>query len=62
MGTTETSQGPLITTDLDAFGTPGVVVEVDPETAAELGAFEETALSEEDAWDAAVEGEGTADA
>ena len=32
--------------------TPGVVTEVDPETAAELGAFEEDALTEADAWEA----------
>ncbi len=32
--------------------TPGVVIEVDPETAAELGAFEEEALTEADAWEA----------
>lgn len=32
--------------------TPGVVIEVDPETAAELSAFEEDALTEADAWEA----------
>lgn len=32
--------------------TPGVVVEVDAGEAESLGAFEETALSEADAWDA----------
>ena len=31
---------------------PGVVVELDAREAEELGAFEETALTEADAWDA----------
>lgn len=31
---------------------PGVVVELDATAAEELGAFEETALSESDAWEA----------
>jgi hypothetical protein len=31
---------------------PGVVVELDADAAEALGAFEETALSEADAWDA----------
>lgn len=32
---------------------PGVVIEVDPQDATDLGAFEETALSEEDALESA---------
>jgi hypothetical protein len=43
-------QFPLYSHNLDDLDTPGVIVEVDPATAEELGAFEETALSEEDAW------------
>lgn len=39
------------------LNTPGVVVEVSKEEAAELGAFEETALSEEDALEATKEQE-----
>jgi hypothetical protein len=41
--------------------TPGVMVEVDPDVAGELGAFEETALSEDDAWDANVDREESDD-
>ncbi len=50
-------QVPIISQNLDDFGLPGVIVEVDPETAEELGAFEETALSEEDAWESNSDGE-----
>lgn len=47
--------GPLFTRDLDLLGVPGVVVSVDPETAEEMGAFEEDALSAEDAIAASTE-------
>jgi hypothetical protein len=40
-----------ISQDLADFGTPGVWVEVDPETAEQMGAFEETAVSFEDTED-----------
>lgn len=40
----------LLTADLDAFAQPGVVVEVDAADADLLGAFLETALSEDEAW------------
>lgn len=43
---------PIISTNPADLGTPGVIVEVDAETAASMGAFEETALSEAHAWDA----------
>jgi hypothetical protein len=43
---------PIVTRDLADFALPGVVVEVDPDEAEALGAFEETALSDADAWDA----------
>ena len=33
------------------FGTPGVVIVLDAGEAEQLGAFEETALTEADAWD-----------
>ena len=42
---------PLYTTDTDAVGEPGVVVIVEPDDADDMGAFAETALSPEDAWD-----------
>jgi hypothetical protein len=32
------------------FDAPGIVVELDPDEADQLGAFEETALTEEEAW------------
>jgi hypothetical protein len=35
----------------DDFTTPGVIVEVDAGMAEELGAFEESALTESEAWD-----------
>jgi hypothetical protein len=44
-------QFPLVTTDPDAFGLPGVVLVVDPDEAEDLGACPEPALSPEDAWD-----------
>lgn len=43
---------PLVSTDLGDLVTPGVMVEMDAGEAQDLGAFEETALSLEDAWDA----------
>ena len=36
--------------DLLALTVPGTVIEIDPRTAEELGAFEETALTEQDAF------------
>ncbi|AWK88634.1 hypothetical protein DEW08_21065 [Azospirillum thermophilum] len=44
-------QDAILSTSLSDLGTPGVVVEVDPDEAEALGAFEETALSETDAWE-----------
>ncbi len=38
---------------IERLNTAGVVVEVDPKTAQELGAFEEDALSEEEALESA---------
>lgn len=43
---------PFISRSLADFGEPGVWVEVDPETAEEMGAFEETALSAADVEEA----------
>ena len=43
---------PIVTNRLEDLLTPGVIVEVTPDEAEALGAFEETALSEADAWDA----------
>ncbi len=42
----------VISTTLDDLLVPGVVVELDAHEAEEIGAFEETALTEADAWDA----------
>jgi hypothetical protein len=42
---------PYISQDLADFGTPDVWVEVDPETAEQMGAFEETAVTLEDTED-----------
>jgi len=41
----------VLSDDLADFGTPGVVVVLDASEAEQLGAFEETALTEADAWD-----------
>jgi hypothetical protein len=42
---------PLISRDLADFGLPGVWVEVDPDEAEQMGAFEETAVSASDVED-----------
>jgi type IV secretion system protein VirB1 len=42
---------PVISTHIDDILIPGVQVELTAEEAEQLGAFEETALSEEDAWE-----------
>ena len=46
---------PIISSNPADLGTPGAIVEVDAETAASMGAFEETALSEADAWNASAD-------
>ncbi len=46
-----THQMPIYSQDLNDLEIPGVIVCVDPETAEDMGAFEETALSEADAWE-----------
>lgn len=48
----------IVSRHFDDFMIPGVLVEVDPDEAEALGAFEETALSEEDAIDSVVDAEG----
>lgn len=42
----------VISTTLDDLLVPGVVVELDAHDAEDLGAFEETALTEAEAWEA----------
>jgi hypothetical protein len=42
----------VLSDSLDDIDLPGVIVEVDPEIADQLGAFQEDALDEEAAWDA----------
>lgn len=42
---------PVLSTDYLDLVTPGVAVVVDADEAEALGAFEETALTQEDAWD-----------
>ena len=44
--------GELLSNDIADLLVPGVVVEVDAAEAENLGAFEETALTEAEAWDA----------
>jgi hypothetical protein len=43
---------PFVSRDLADFGLPGVWVEVDPDEAEQMGAFEETALSAADVEEA----------
>lgn len=43
---------PIISLDYQDVQTPGVQVELEPDEAESLGAFEESALSEADAWEA----------
>jgi len=45
----------LLSDDLADFGTPGVVVVLDAGEAEQLGAFEETALTEADAWESGLD-------
>lgn len=56
---------PVLSESVADLTTPGVVVEVDASEAESLGAFEETALTEAEAWDAngdlETEGEEVAD-
>lgn len=47
----EKPKSPVLSHNVSDWGTPGVIVEVDAEEAEALGAFEETALSEEDVWE-----------
>lgn len=46
---------PIVTTDLQESNTAGVVVEVEPEKADYLGAFEESALTTNEAWESNVD-------
>jgi type IV secretion system protein VirB1 len=43
---------PVLSRAVDDATLPGVMVEVTPADARALGAFEETALSDDDAWEA----------
>ena len=48
----EPAAGALLSDDMADLLVPGVVVEVDAAEAESLGAFEETALTEAEAWEA----------
>ncbi len=48
----EPAAGALLSDNIADLLVPGVVVEVDAAEAESLGAFEETALTEAEAWDA----------
>ncbi len=54
----EPAAGALLSDDMADLLVPGVVVEVDAAEAESLGAFEETALTEADAWDANADLDG----
>lgn len=46
---------PVLSRDVDDATLPGVVIEVTPNNSVVLGAFTESALSEEDAWESNVD-------
>lgn len=48
---------PIISQSMTDFGTPGVIIELDPEEAEAWGAFEETAITEQDAIDSELDTE-----
>ena len=50
---------PIISQSMADFGAPGVIVELDPDEAEAWGAFEETAITEEDAIDSELDTEIT---
>lgn len=47
----ERDNQPVLSNRLEDLDIPGVMVAVDPDEAESLGAFQETALSEADAWE-----------
>lgn len=51
MSDTTSITRPVLSADLNDAATPGVQVQVDADTAESVGAFEETAMTEADAWD-----------
>lgn len=51
-GPRDATAGALLSEDWADLLVPGVVVEVTADEAESLGAFEETALTESEAWDA----------
>ncbi len=53
---------PVISRDMADFGVPGVVIEVDPIEAETWGAFEENAITEQDAIDSEIDIELDAEA
>lgn len=48
------NNNPIISQSMADFGTPGVIAELDPDEAEAWGAFEENAITEQDAMDSAV--------
>lgn len=49
---------PLLSNSMDDLLLPGVVVELEPGEAEAFGAFEETALTEDEAWEANADLDG----
>ncbi len=47
----------ILSTSMADFGLPGVIVEVDPEEAEAWGAFDEIAITEQDAIESAIDTE-----
>ena len=54
-GARDASAEAMLSDDLADMMLPGVVVEMDAAEAESLGAFEETALSEAEAWNANID-------
>lgn len=55
--TEQQPHSPVFSPALDDVMTPGVIVEVDPDDAEEMGAFQEDALTEAEAWESNSDGE-----
>jgi type IV secretion system protein VirB1 len=46
---------PILSQSMADFGLPGVIIELDPDEAEAWGAFEETAITEQDAIESEID-------
>ena len=54
-GPNTSGREPVVSLDIADIAVPGVIVEVDPDMADELGAFHEDALTDADAWESNID-------